>query len=65
MRFNSQKNASSVCGLVTCTYDRSPVVYTGSSDQRIRYWDLLSRGNCSMVIPANRDSVSSPDFSYE
>lgn len=60
-----QKNTSSVCGLAACIVDRSPVIYTGSSDQRIRYWDLHSRGNCSMVVPATRDYVAGTNFTYE
>lgn len=60
-----QKNASSVCGVVAGVIDRSPFLFTGGSDQRIRYWNLSSRENCSMTVPANRDYATGTNFSYE
>lgn len=50
---------------MTGVVDRSPFVFTGGSDQRIRYWDLGSREHCSMVVPANRDYATGTNFSYE
>lgn len=61
----NQKNTSSVCGIVSSIVDRSPVLFTGSSDQRIRYWDLNTRTNCSMIAPASRDYATGSNFSYE
>lgn len=56
---------ATVCGLIAGTIDRSPFILTGSSDQRIRYWDLAAmqrtRGHSSTAeSPRGRRYLTAP-----
>lgn len=55
---NVNVSSHSVCALLPGVIDGQGFVITGGTDQRIRYWDLGSPANCSMVVPKDYNSGS-------
>jgi phosphoinositide-3-kinase regulatory subunit 4 len=55
---NVASNSHSVCALLPGVVDGRGFVVTGGTDQRIRFWDLQDSSNCSLVVPAPKDSQS-------
>ncbi|XP_011189756.2 phosphoinositide 3-kinase regulatory subunit 4 [Zeugodacus cucurbitae] len=56
---------STSCGLLSGVVDKSPFLLTGSSDQRIRYWDLNEPKNSSLKVPAAKDNLEDVSFTYD
>nr|XP_014094276.1 phosphoinositide 3-kinase regulatory subunit 4 [Bactrocera oleae]XP_036213743.1 phosphoinositide 3-kinase regulatory subunit 4 [Bactrocera oleae] len=63
---NVQMNETSTsCGLLSGVVDKSPFLLTGSSDQRIRYWNLNEPKNSSLKVPAAKDNLEDVSFTYD
>lgn len=45
--------------------DRSPFLLTGGVDQRIRYYDLMTPKNSSLIVPAAGDHGADVTYTYE
>ncbi|EDV91054.1 phosphoinositide 3-kinase regulatory subunit 4 [Drosophila grimshawi] len=52
------------CGILSGVVDGSPFILTGSSDQRIRYWDIGSPKNSALKVPAANDNLTNVSFNY-
>ncbi|EEB17192.1 Phosphoinositide 3-kinase regulatory subunit, putative [Pediculus humanus corporis] len=61
----SSVNGHSVCAMYAGEMDRSPFVFTGGTDMRLRYWDLSNSTNSYLAVPSALDVVNSSSFSYE
>ncbi|XP_055384778.1 phosphoinositide 3-kinase regulatory subunit 4 [Condylostylus longicornis] len=61
----SMNNPSTSCGILTGVVDECPFILTGSSDQRIRYWDLVSPENSSLIVPSSKDQMTDISFVYD
>ncbi|XP_067619259.1 phosphoinositide 3-kinase regulatory subunit 4 [Eurosta solidaginis] len=63
---NTQTNETSTsCGILSGVVDKSPFILTGSSDQRIRYWDLNEPKNSALKVPASKDNLDNISFNYD
>ncbi|XP_055904025.1 phosphoinositide 3-kinase regulatory subunit 4 [Eupeodes corollae] len=60
----SLNDPSTSCGILAGVVDKSPFVLTGSSDQRIRYWDLMSPKNSALIVPSAKDNLADVSFTY-
>lgn len=60
----SLNDPATTCGILSGVVDGSPFILTGSSDQRIRYWDIGSPKNSSLKVPATNDNLTSLTFNY-
>ncbi|KAK6633048.1 hypothetical protein RUM43_012791 [Polyplax serrata] len=61
----SSTNSPSVCAMYAGEMDRSPFLFTGGTDMRLRYWDLANSTESHLVVPSALDTVNSSSFSYE
>lgn len=61
----SSPNGPSVCAMYAGEIDRSPFVFTGGTDMRLRYWDLANATESYLAVPSALDTVNSTSFSYE
>ncbi|XP_053946645.1 phosphoinositide 3-kinase regulatory subunit 4 isoform X1 [Anastrepha ludens] len=63
---NTQMSETSTsCGILSGVVDKTPFILTGSSDQRIRYWDLNEPKNSSLKVPAAKDNMENISFNYD
>ncbi|XP_036323773.1 phosphoinositide 3-kinase regulatory subunit 4 [Rhagoletis pomonella] len=63
---NTHTNETSTsCGILSGVVDKTPFILTGSSDQRIRYWDLNEPKNSSLKVPAAKDNLEDVSFNYD
>ncbi|XP_065073829.1 phosphoinositide 3-kinase regulatory subunit 4 [Ochlerotatus camptorhynchus] len=62
---NANVSSHSVCALLPGVVDGNGFLLTGGTDQRIRSWDPVNVENCSLVVPAPRDYLSTSNISYE
>ncbi|XP_012156619.1 phosphoinositide 3-kinase regulatory subunit 4 isoform X2 [Ceratitis capitata] len=53
------------CGILSGIVNNSPFLLTGSSDQRIRYWDLNEPKNSALKVPAIKDNLDDISFTYD
>ncbi|EDW83237.1 uncharacterized protein Dwil_GK22752 [Drosophila willistoni] len=60
----SLNDPATTCGILSGVVDGSPFILTGSSDQRIRYWDIASPKNSSLKVPAANDNLADVNFNY-
>ncbi|XP_034485161.1 phosphoinositide 3-kinase regulatory subunit 4 [Drosophila innubila] len=60
----SLNDPATSCGILSGVVDGSPFILTGSSDQRIRYWDIGSPKNSSLKVPAANDNLTNLTFNY-
>ncbi|XP_030370687.1 phosphoinositide 3-kinase regulatory subunit 4 [Scaptodrosophila lebanonensis] len=60
----SLNDPATTCGVLSGVVDGSPFILTGSSDQRIRYWDIASPKNSALKVPAANDNLQEVAFSY-
>ncbi|XP_034112956.1 phosphoinositide 3-kinase regulatory subunit 4 [Drosophila albomicans] len=60
----SLNDPATSCGILSGVVDGSPFILTGSSDQRIRYWDLGAPKNSSLKVPATNDNLTNLTFNY-
>ncbi|KAH8406647.1 hypothetical protein KR222_001554 [Zaprionus bogoriensis] len=61
---SSLNDPSTTCGILSGVVDGSPFILTGSSDQRIRYWDIGSPKNSSLKVPSANDNLTNVSFNY-
>ncbi|XP_055586304.1 phosphoinositide 3-kinase regulatory subunit 4 [Uranotaenia lowii] len=62
---NSNVSSHSVCALLPGVVDGGGFLLTGGTDQRIRYWDPINVENCSLVVSAPRDYLTTSNICYE
>ncbi|GLH13555.1 Phosphoinositide 3-kinase regulatory subunit 4 [Gryllus bimaculatus] len=62
---HTQVNAHSVCAMYGGSVDRSPFVFAGGSDMRIRFWDLYSPSESYFAVPAANDSLAPSSVAYK
>jgi len=60
----SPSDPATTCGILSGVVDGSPFILTGSSDQRIRYWDIANPKNSSLKVPAANDNLADVAFNY-
>ncbi|XP_022220830.2 phosphoinositide 3-kinase regulatory subunit 4 [Drosophila obscura] len=60
----SLNDPATTCGILSGVVDGAPFILTGSSDQRIRYWDIASPKNSSLKVPAANDNLTDVAFNY-
>ncbi|XP_064549625.1 phosphoinositide 3-kinase regulatory subunit 4 isoform X1 [Drosophila montana] len=60
----SLNDPATTCGILSGVVDGSPFILTGSSDQRIRYWDIGSPKNSALKVPAANDNLANVSFNY-
>ncbi|XP_017058626.1 phosphoinositide 3-kinase regulatory subunit 4 [Drosophila ficusphila] len=60
----SPSDPATTCGILSGVVDGSPFILTGSSDQRIRYWDISNPKNSSLKVPAANDNLADVAFNY-
>lgn len=62
---NVNVSKHSVCAMLPGMVDRSEFVLTAGNDQKIRFWDMASPKNCSMIVPAPKDNLNQADVTYD
>ncbi|KAL0276782.1 UNVERIFIED_CONTAM: hypothetical protein PYX00_004283 [Menopon gallinae] len=62
---NTQMNGQSVCAMYAGEIDRSPFLFTGGTDMRLRYWDLTNWTESYLAVPSALDTINSSSLSYE
>lgn len=45
--------------------DGTEFILTAGNDQKIRYWDMSSPKNCSLIVPAPKEKLNPSDITYE
>lgn len=60
----SLNDPSTTCGILSGVVDGSPFILTGSTDQRIRYWDIASPKNSALKVPSANDNLANVSFNY-
>lgn len=60
-----QVNGQSVCAMYAGEIDRSPFLFTGGTDMRLRYWDLTNWTESYLAVPSALDTINSSSLSYE
>ncbi|CAD7085003.1 unnamed protein product [Hermetia illucens] len=65
LSISNSNSSSATCALLTGVVDGTPFLLTGSSDQRIRYWDLAQPKNSRLVVPSNKESLADVSFTYD
>ncbi|KAH8293534.1 hypothetical protein KR054_001369 [Drosophila jambulina] len=60
----SPSDPATTCGILSGVVDGSPFILTGSSDQRIRYWDIANPKNSSLKVPAANDNLADVAFNF-
>ncbi|XP_037949245.1 phosphoinositide 3-kinase regulatory subunit 4-like [Teleopsis dalmanni] len=60
----SMNDPATTCGVLSGVVDNSPFILTGSSDQRIRFWNLCDPKSSALVVPSPKDNLNDITFNY-
>lgn len=60
----TEPSDQAIHSMYMCSSESGPILLTGGSDMRVRYWDLNHPGNSFIVAGAATDPVNSPPANY-
>ncbi|KAL9899748.1 vacuolar protein sorting 15 [Glossina fuscipes fuscipes] len=65
LSYASMNDPATTCGVLSGVVDNSPFIITGSSDQRIRFWDIGQPKNSALIVPSAKDNLNDISFTYD
>ncbi|KAM7363336.1 vacuolar protein sorting 15 [Cochliomyia hominivorax] len=65
LSYTSMNDPATTCGVLSGVVDNAPFIITGSSDQRLRFWDITQPKMSSLIVPSAKDNLNDVSFNYD